>query len=190
MKLWKTGMWLAAFATFFGRVVLAESVCTSYWPWGGCAHWTEVSHTSDGGGSGGGLLPGQIPQMARIRNAWQSRSDSYINVETSLQCSPALNGQQSSWWTLERVQNYNIYRIRNVWQNDKYLHIQNGSLEFGQIEDGWQSAWWTFEPMGSVYRIRNYWKNDIYLNVQNGDLEAGPIDFGWASALWLLELVN
>ena len=82
-------------------------------------------------------------------------------------------------------------RFQNRWRANQYLHVQDGSIQSGDVQPGWWSAMWTIEqvPGSSFVRIKNRWRTDQYLHVQNGPLESGAAESGWWSAMWTIEEV-
>jgi hypothetical protein len=75
-----------------------------------------------------------------------------------------------------------------------YLHIQNGTLDFGKIEKGWNSAMWVFEPVDGLvntFRIKNLWKPTLYLNnekvSETNGVECTISTDSFNSSYWILE---
>lgn len=89
-------------------------------------------------------------------------------------------------YTLATVDSY--LRIRNVWQTDRVINNQTGSVSATTIQPYWWSAMWVFEqvPGTAWYRLRNRWTNQ-YLHAEYGTLQVGAIQPGWWSAMWILE---
>ncbi|WP_431685960.1 hypothetical protein [Hahella sp. NBU794] len=84
------------------------------------------------------------------------------------------------------------YRMQNYWRADQFLHMENGGLESGAIEQGWWSAQWDIKAVGQddYVRICNRWRAQACMNVEDGGLQAGAIESGWHSAQWKLEPVE
>lgn len=75
-------------------------------------------------------------------------------------------------------------RLKNK-NADKYLNIQNGSLQSTPIQSGWWSAQWK-PKLGDAgfYFLENRWIPNQYINIENGTLQAGAIKSNWDSAQW------
>lgn len=73
-------------------------------------------------------------------------------------------------------------RIRDT--RTGYMHVENGSLQTGSIQDAWHSAQWKQEVEGDFVRFQNRWKPEVYLHVETGTVDAGTISPGWLSAQW------
>ncbi len=100
----------------------------------------------------------------------------------------------SAAWILEPVGNF--YRIRNGWKQDRFLHVDRGSLEASIINPYWDSAVWTFirqdDSQGEAYLVRNVGLNNIYIGLDaNYELKAGTFtELVDGSTLWRIVDVN
>ncbi len=92
-------------------------------------------------------------------------------VENNLHVSTILNGWLSALWVIEPSEN--AFRIRNFWEINQFLHIQNGVLESGLIEWGWSSARWFVVPRpdidGRAFMLRSVWKPNLYIGLDSGN---------------------
>jgi len=120
-----------------------------------------------------------------IQNSW--KIDKQLQLQgNQLVC--GLIGEETTEqdWVLEQIYNSDVYRIKSKSNPKMYLHIENGKLECGEIENGWNSAQWAIVNYGSSVKIQSAWKINQYLNIEHEELVCSPIKNGWSSADWKL----
>jgi hypothetical protein len=96
--------------------------------------------------------------------------------------------QGNSKWVIRSNRYYGSSGFVNICKennNNHCLHIENGSLELGKIQDGWWSSAWRITPTYNGYvKIQNKWKSNQYLNIEYGALKSTPVYHGWWSYQW------
>lgn len=111
-------------------------------------------------------------------NKWHS----YVNLEFS----------GNDQWVIrkDRVYGSNSVNICQENNNNLCLHIENGYLQLGNIQDHWWSSLWNLNPSDSGFiRIQNKWKPIQYLHIESGYLQVGTIENHWHSPQWKRETV-
>jgi hypothetical protein len=113
-----------------------------------------------------------------------------INGAPSLAATRAPDTWWSAQWTLEPTGPY--FRIRNFWQPNQFLHIENGVLESSPISHLWKSAEWILVKQKidetEYYTFNNALKNDLYIGLdENKDLKCSTLsNLQDGSTLWSL----
>jgi len=94
----------------------------------------------------------------------------------------------NSKWVIRNNKYYGASGFVNICKennNNSCLHIENGHLELGKIQDGWWSSAWKMTPTYNGYvKIQNKWKTNQYLNIEYGKLKSTPVYHGWWSYQW------
>ena len=124
---------------------------------------------------------------ATIQNRWTS---GYLLAGNGLQLSPDI-ASPNSGWDFEQLPGEAFVRLRSL-ATGQYLHVENGPLQEGQIEQGWWSAMWSLENAdGQFYRLQNRWKPDQYIMTDEaGNVSVGAAEPGWWSAMWSFQAVQ
>lgn len=108
---------------------------------------------------------------------FSNRSHSNINLE--------FNG--NSQWVIRKDRMYGSSSV-NICQknsNKQCLHVENGYLQLGEIQDVWWSSLWNLKSSDSDFiRIQNKWKPEQYLHIEGGNLQSGEIENHWHSPQW------
>jgi len=106
----------------------------------------------------------------------------YLN---SLKCFFSCTAQNKMIATLrERFEGW--YFIQNRFKPEHFLHVENGVLEAGPVQEGFESAAWAPTDAGDNFvRIRNRYKTDWYLQIDPfGKAAAGPMSATYWSGHW------
>lgn len=101
-------------------------------------------------------------------------------------------GEVARWQleTAETERGITYYRLRKPDQGPQgsieALHVENGTLEFGEVQPGWWSAMWELEnlPGQDEVLLRNRWTS-VYLNTDIGYPQATNIAASNPSTQWL-----
>lgn len=133
-----------------------------------------------------------------LKNYW---TNGYLFGGQDFGCMVNENGQpdaDANTWTMEPVGKewgLNTFRIKHT-ATGLYLHIQNGKLELGKIQNGWHSAMWVFEMVEgatpiATFRIKNFWKPTLYLNnekvSETNGVECTVSKASFHSSYWIVE---
>lgn len=106
-------------------------------------------------------------------------------------------GEVSRWQLdpAETERDVTFYRLRKPDQGSEgsiqALHVENGTLEFGEVQPGWWSAMWSLETMPGQkeVQLRNRWTG-AYINTEIGYPQATKIAASNPASQWLLSEVT
>jgi len=126
-----------------------------------------------------------------VQNFW---TKTYLFGGQDFGCGGKTTTPEANSWTFEPTGDNNTYRIKHT-DSGNYLNIENGTLDYGEIQEGWLSAQWVIEPVKgcapNCYRIRSVWKPTLYLNNEkvsktNG-VECTTSSPNFHSSYWILD---
>lgn len=138
--------------------------------------------------------PALLGSKFRINNYW--RGDQYLNVENVDNQNPTFNVLsseiQSHWesarWLFQPVSASGgpYYVIRNAWQTDRIIHLQNGVVKASNADPSTASAHWFLDDRGTYFRLRSRQNAALYLNIEGGTLQATDLPDNFHSTRWYL----
>ncbi len=130
-------------------------------------------------------------KFAFVQNYW---TKGYLFGGQDFGCSkmkPTLETNSFNFIPVENEKNTFYIKLTDT---ERYLNIEKGSLELGEINKDFHSSHWILEPVKGIencYRIRNRWKPTLYLNNEkvsktNG-VDCSAVNDAANSSYWLLD---